>query len=266
MWNEGMKAQLLELYPQIQPEQVIVTGTPQFDYHFQVEYIWPYEKLSAKVGLDPERPFILYTTGMASDFREEHRIVEEVIRYLKELDLQSKPQLLVRTYIKGTSDEMKALAEKMKSDPDVVFPSILWDKKWIMPLHEDLYVYTSLLHHTCLGINAASTVSLELMMLDKPVINLGFEPPGSDLPHWSRFSRHVGYEHYRPVVQGGGVMVARSVEDLREMIYRGLTNPQDQSGERHAFIQSMFNDTLDGKSGKRVADRLLECASSAHGR
>ncbi|MEW6718161.1 MAG: hypothetical protein AB1345_11755 [Chloroflexota bacterium] len=256
IWNEGMKVQLLEQYPEISPEQVHITGTPQFDFHFKPEYYLPRTELCARLGLDPDRPYVLYTTGMDTDFPDEHKIVEAVIRFLQESDLQPKPQLVVRTYIKGTTPEMKALGER--GIPDVVFPPILWDKQWVMPLHEDLYIYTSLLHHCALGINAASTVSLELMMLDKPVINLGFEPPGSNLPHWSRFSRHVDYEHYRPVAQSGGVMVARSVNDLIAMIYRGLTKAGVDSPKRKAFMSQMMNGNLDGQSGRRVAEKLLE--------
>ncbi len=259
MWNEGMKTQLLEQYPEIRPEHVHVTGTPQFDYHFKPEYCLPRPELCQRIGLDPQRPFILYTTGMDTDFPEEHKIVEALIGFLNEIDLTPKPQLVVRTYIKGTTPEMKALGER--GIPDVVFPPILWDRQWVMPLHEDLYIYTSLLRHCALGINVASTVSLELMALDKPVINLGFEPPGSNLPHWTRFSRHVEYEHYRPVVESGGVMVARSLEDLWVMIYRGLTSPQADSNHRRGFIQAMFDNVLDGCSGERVADKLVQLAS-----
>jgi hypothetical protein len=118
------------------------------------------------------------------------------------------------------------------------------------------------LHHCALGINAASTVSLELMMLDKPVINLGFEPPGANLPHWSRFSRHIEYEHYRPVAKSGGVMVARSIEDVRDFIYQALTRPEQQSLARKRFIRAFFGDTLDGKAGARVGDILLQLAST----
>lgn len=261
MWNEGMRQQLLEMYrSDIQPDQVHVTGTSQFDFHFDPKFFWDREKLCAEIGLDPARPYILYTTGRSIDFPEEHRIVAEVINYLKEIDLILKPQLVVRTYAKGTGEGMLALADEHIDNPDVIFPPILWDKQWLMPLHDDLYVYTNLLLHTALGINAASTVSLELMMLDKPVINLGFEPPGANLPYWTRFSRHVEYDHYHPVAQSGGVMVARSVDDLRKMIKEGLANPQAQSEARRSFICRMFGDTLDGKSGKRIAQGLIELA------
>ena len=259
MWNEQMRQQLLEQYPFLHSQQAIATGTPQFDSHFKPEFKLSRSELCQRIGIDPERPFVLYTTGLDSDFLEEHRIVEAVINYLQRIDLPQKPQLVVRTYIKGTSPEMLALAKR--NDPDVVFPPMLWDKEWITPQYEDLYVYNGLLRHCALGINAASTVSLELMMYDKPVINLGMEPPGSSLPYYARFTRHVGYEHYVPVAASGGVMVAESVTDLENKIYRGLTNPAADKPNRKAFLNEMFDDTLDGRSGERVAEALLKLAS-----
>jgi hypothetical protein len=184
--------------------------------------------------------------------------VAEVIRFIK--TLEPRPQLLVRTYIKGNSPQMEALAETMKNDPDVIFPPILWDPEWTMPLHEDLYVYSNLLRHCALGVNGASTVTLELLMMGKPVVNLAFEPPGSDLPHWSRFARHIDYDHYRPVATSGAVMVARSLEDLKAMIRRGLEEPEADHPAQERFLQTFFGHTLDGKSGQRVANLLLEIA------
>jgi hypothetical protein len=258
MWNQQMREQLLNLYARIQPDQVIVTGTPQLDFHFRPEYWLGWQELCKRIGADPGRPLVLYSTGMHSDFPDEHRIVEGAIRFLQEIHLNPKPQLVVRTYIKGTSPEMQRLARQ--NIPGVVFPPMLWDRKTLTPLYEDLHVYTSLLRHVSVGINAASTVTLELMLHDKPVINLGFEPPGSHLPHHARFSRHIEYEHYRPVAESGGVMVARSMNDLREMLLIGLTEPQTGSEKRRLFIQDMFDHQLDGQSGRRVAETLVALA------
>jgi hypothetical protein len=256
VWNDRMREHLLRLYPAIQPDHVFVTGTPQFDFHFKREFWLTREELCQRVGLDPRRPYVLYTTGVADHFPEEHRTVELVIRLLNDIDLNPGPQLLVRTYIKGTSPEMKALASL--NLPGVVFPPVLWEKESLMPLYEDLFIYTNLLRHASMGINAASTVSLELMMHDKPVINLGFDPPGSNLPDYSHFATHIELDHYLPVAQSGGVMVARSVEDMRTMLVRGLAQPRDDSEKRCRFIRSMFGETLDGESGRRVAERLVE--------
>lgn len=255
VWTESIRQHFFEIYPQTPADHVYVTGTPQFDFHFKPEYHLEREDLCTRLGIDPSRPYILYTTGYSKDFNDEHKILEEVIHFVQETELQPKPQLVVRTYLKGNSPEMVALSHQ--DLPDVIFPAVQWERRWLTPLYEDIFTYTNLLRHTALGINAASTVSLELMMHGKPVINLGFEPPGSRLAHWTRFSRHVEYEHYLPVIQSGAVMVARSIEDLRAMITRGLTQPQANHPAQEQFLKGMFDDTLDGQSGKRIAKLLL---------
>lgn len=258
VWHRPMREQLRRIYPEIPADRVLITGTPQFDFHFKPEYRLSRDQLADRIGFDPARPFILYTTGIDDHFPEEHRTVDLVIRLLGESDVRPRPQLVVRTYVKGTSAEMKALAAQ--SLPDVFFPEVQWDSRWYMPAYDDLALYTSLLHEAALGINAASTVSLELLMLDKPVINLGFDPPGSSLPHPFRYMRHIEFDHYRPVAESGAVMIVRSAEDMREMLIRGLTMPEADSEKRRRFISGVFGNMLDGRAGQRVAGRLVELA------
>jgi hypothetical protein len=258
VWHDGMRRQLLDIYRAIPPESVFVTGTPQFDFHFRPEYRLGREELCRRVGLDPRRPFVLYTAGIDHHFKEEHRHVEFIARVLQRIDIKPKPQLLVRVYAKGTSPEMRALATR--NLPGVVFPPVLWDEKWATPLHEDLAIYTSLLEHTSMGINAASTVSLELMMHDKPVMNIGFNPPGSLLAYHDRWIRHIEFDHYRPVAESGAVMVAKSDSDVTAMLERGLRNSGADRDRRKNFLREMFGETLDGRAGARVAKVLMELA------
>ncbi|MCZ7545722.1 MAG: hypothetical protein M5R40_20375 [Anaerolineae bacterium] len=167
----------------------------------------------------------------------------------------------MRTYIKGISPEMGALSER--NLPDVVFPPMLWDPEWLMPHEDDLTLYTNLLRHASLGINAASTVSLELLMHDKPVINLDFDPPGSNLPSALGYHRHIIFDHYHPVAESGAVMVARSPDDMRATLQRGLSMPEADSSVRRQFIQDLFDQRLDGCAGQRVAEGLLDLATRA---
>ena len=261
VWHEGMKRQLLGIYPWVDPDSVHVTGTPQFDYHFDAARFLSRTELSRRIGIDPERPFVLYTTGISNHFYDEHLHVEEVIRILRDERFETRPQLVVRTYVKGTSEEMLAIGQRR--EPDVVFPEVLWEPRWQTPRFEDLEIYSNLLRHCALGINAASTVSLELLMLDKPVINLDFDPPGSDLPWDMGYDRHIQFDHYKPVADSGAVMVARSVEDMRRFIRRGLEQPQADQEARQLLLGAMFGSTLDGQAGERVAKTLLRLTSGA---
>lgn len=258
VWHRGMQDQLQRLYPAIPEENVHITGTPQFDYHFHPQFFLSRDELYARLGLDTARPFVLYTTGMDRDFPDEVDHVRAIIDILNEISSSSRPQMVVRTYVKGTSPAMLALAAENR--PGVVFPPVLWEEKWFTPQFDDLTIYSSLLHHCVLGINPASTVSLELMMLDKPVINLGFNPPGSQLSSGYQWKRHIDFDHYRFVVQSGAVTVAWSVQDVRKAIYSALANPTELSHERHAFISRTFGTTLDGGSGRRAAQALVKIA------
>jgi hypothetical protein len=255
VWHRGMRDQLLSIYPSIKKEQVFITGTPQFDYHFRSEYCMSRGDLCERLGLDPARPFILYTTGMDRDFPEEHKHVETIIKLLKEFDTKNKPQLVVRMYIKGISPEMRKLSQE--KIPDVIFPPVLWEEKWFTPRYDDLAIYSSLLHHTHLGINPASTVTLELLMLGKPVINIGFDPSGSCIPPCLRWYRHIQFDHFRPIAESGVTKVAYSVSELRTLLQSTFSQPEGRE-KRLQFIEELFGDSLDGKSGRRVAQRMIE--------
>lgn len=261
VWNDRMDRDLRALYPSIEPEHSHVTGTPQFDFHKSESHQLTREELAAKLDIDPERPFILYTTGVDRHFREEHRTVAFVAEALQRLALPDRPQLVVRTYVKGTSPEMRALmADGL---PDTVFPEVEWDEKWFTPSVDDLSVYTSLLHHCALGINAASTVSLELLALDKPVINLGFDPPASELGPPDRWHRHIEFDHYAPVAASGATYVALSPEDLEKYLLLALTDPDANAATRRDFIADFMGPAFDGHNGARAAEALLAIAGSA---
>jgi len=255
VWHAPMKRQLLEQYPRLRPQDVFVTGTPQLDFHLKPEFIQPRDELCRRVGIDPARPFILYTTGLLKHFPDEFRHVDWVIHLVQNSNLKPKPQLVVRNYIKHISPELVARA-KQKID-DVVFPPMLWDPEWATPLPEDLTLYCSLVHHAALGINAASTVTLEFYLKDKPVINLDFDPPGSHLPPCDGFKRHIRFDHFWPVAQSGGSFLAQSKDDMARMITEAIANPKVKSEARRAFMRDTFGETLDGRCGQRVAGTLL---------
>ena len=261
VWHEGMRKELLHLYHFIKPEQIHITGTPQFDYHFKAEYQLTREQLAEKVGFDPNRPFVLYTTGMERDFPGEVGHVLSVIDILKVFEPSIRPQLVVRTYVKGNSPEMEALARA--NIADVFFPPILWDANWFMPQEEDLSIYSSLLKQCLFGINPASTVSLELMMFGKPVMNLGFDPPGSNLPKPLQWQRHILFDHYQRVVAGGGVRVAYSTEEMREIIKEFIGEGNLLQAEQQQFLNKFFGATLDGNSSRRGAEVILQLAEGS---
>jgi hypothetical protein len=259
VWNTGLRDQLLNIYRFIKPEQVVVTGTPQFDYHFRPEFFWSREQFCDYVGADPARPIVLYTTGMANPMFGEPRIVEGIADVIRDMDGPVRPQLLVRVYPK---DQTGRFEELKRRRPDVLFPPVPWEPSWLTPKYEDLFVLTNTLRHAAVGINAASTVSLELCMLGKPVINIGYNPPGMNIWPWD-YGRFYTFEHYRPVAQSGAVAIAWSEAEVGGLLREALAEPDKRRLQQQRLIATMFGDTLDGRSAFRVADALIEWARRA---
>ncbi len=259
-WNEDIRQQLLDIYPAIRPEQVFVTGTPQFDFHFRPESYWSREEFCSRVGADPSRPIVLYSTGMDNHMPGEPLIIENINRVLKEMPEFGKPQLLVRLYPKDRNPQR--FDEVKHRNPDILFPEIPWSAKFNTPKLEDAALLTNTLRHCAVGINVASTVSLELCMFDKPVINVGYNPPVDIRP--KNYALYYNFDHYRPVVESGAVRVAWAETEMKSLLTEALAHPQKDSANRKALLSRMFGNTLDGRSAIRVAQTLTQLAQTRH--
>jgi hypothetical protein len=195
---------------------------------------------------------------MANHMPGEPDIVEGIASILEEMTEFGPPQLLVRIYPKDLTGRFESLKRKR---PDILFPEVPWEPAWLTPKLEDTFLLTNMLLHSAVGINVASTVSLELCMFDKPVINIGYNP-GSVDANILDYSRYYQFDHYRPVVESGAVEVAYTQNDLRRLLRQALQNPETHETERMALTHQFFGNSLDGNSGNRVAEALLAIAAN----
>lgn len=256
VWNEHIGKDLMRIYRKIKPENVYISGTPQFDFHFKKENILSREEYCRLIGADPSRPIILYTTGMLNLMPGEEAVVEGIADKLLKMP-DPKPQLVVRVYPKETSGRFEPMKARRK---DIIFPKIPWEQNYFTPMPEDLKLWTNMLEHCEAGINVASTVSLELCMFDKPTLNVGYNPPGVDI-YPKDYTIYYGWDHYLPLTNSGALYIAGSEEEMGQMITEALAHPENKREERKKLIDMFFGDKLDGKSYIRIADKLLEWAN-----
>lgn len=256
VWNRAISKELLQIYPDISPERVFVTGTAQFDAHFAEEGRWSKKRLCQELGLEPDRPIVLYTTGMANHMPFEEELVELVADILANQPLC--PQLVVRVYAKDVSGRFDSLRRRRG---DIRFSDPAWRREYFTPLPEDGPLLQALLTQCDLGINVASTVSLELMMFGKPVVNIGFNPPGRDIsPH--DYGVFYQFEHYKPLVEDDAVWLAKSPEELREQIGQALLQPGRKDLGAKKVLSRLFDSPMPGPAALNIAKTLLNLCSA----
>lgn len=234
-WNAEIKSDFHTIYPFIADYQVKVTGTPQFMGHFQTEKHLSQEDLYKKLGLKPNEKYFLYSSGMSHHLPEEPFVVERIAD--KVHSFGKAYRLVVRTYAK---DKKEVFADLKTRRPDIIIPDVNWEKNFQTPLPEDQAFFSSLLKFCIAGINVASTVSLELCMLNKPAINVAYNPPGKNIYPYN-YTRFYAFDHYKPIVDSGAVELAYTEDELTLLLNDAITNPEKQSKERMNLLNTFFN-------------------------
>lgn len=237
-WNSKIKADFHAIYPHIKEQQVLVTGTPQFINHFNDDKCLTKNDLYLKLGLKPEEKYFLYSSGMSHHMPYEPYVVERIADIIKEIDPNLK--LVVRTYAKDKGDVFDALKNKRK---DIIIPNVDWEKNFQTPLESDQAFFIALMKNCIAGINVASTISLELCMLNKPTINVGYNPPGKNIYPYN-YTRFYSFDHYKPIVASGAVQVAKDEEEMRLFLEEAIQNPENLSAERSALVDAFFEQQL----------------------
>lgn len=256
VWCNRMRSEAVALHG-YRPEDVAVTGPPLFDPHFETVSAESRRRFFQQLGLDPARKLIVYTSVPTGTCPTSSRYAELLARRLNEGRFASRCQLLVRTH---PQDDFDAF-ERLRTIPGVVldrpgsyfgkakgYPAIL---KYF-PTAEEVRHLTETLAAADVIVNVASTITLESCLLDRPVVNIGFNL--TDEPGFS-IGDYYGLTHYKPVTESGAVEIAHSETELWRAIDNALLHPESRSRER-ARLYQLFDEFGDGAASVRLADAI----------
>ena len=88
-------------------------------------------------------------------------------------------------------------------------------------------------------INLSSTIALDAVLFDTPVICLNFNYLDNE---WVSAPSHHRCEHYRPIVESKAVEFPNNLDELLSMINLYLEDPSKKSAERQQLSDRMMPD------------------------
>lgn len=258
VWSHLMKSELLHFYPTVKNEQVKVVGTPQFEPYVMPKYETTVEYFYTKFRLDANLKTICYSCADVSIGQNDPIVISAIADAIRNNAIAIPSQLIVRTSPAEDDSRFKAVKEE--------YPEIIWNvPKWILirenhaeswsqriPSEEDIKDLRSLLECVDLNINMCSTMSLDFMLFDTPVINTVFGNSGNGLYDDQRF---LNYGHFKKVVDSQSVTIAKNQEELIDQINQALNSPMEKSSQRKAMVDLQISEPLEGTS-KRIAETL----------
>jgi hypothetical protein len=254
VWSDLMKKELLDFYPKTNPTKVEKVGTPQFEPYVLDRYKIDRVDFFTKFNLDQNKKIICYSCADADIGRNDEIHIRAIVKYITENNMQ----LLVRT---SPAEDGKRFVKLMDE-----FPDIKWNfPKWIqarqkhaeawsqrLPSVEDVIDLKSILSFSDVNVNMCSTMSLDFMLFDKPVINTVF---GNKENNFYDDQKFLDYVHYEYVLKSNAVGIAKNEEELSKHLDEALNEPLSRKQQREALIDLEIGAPLEGTS-LRIVEAL----------
>ncbi|MDI9308987.1 MAG: hypothetical protein QM535_02130 [Limnohabitans sp.] len=260
VWSDLMKSELLHFYQSIRENQITVVGTPQFEPYVLGRYKTDKADFFKKFNFKNDLPVVYFSCGDVATSPNDQVYIDTIARAILNNKLVTEVNFVVRTSPAEEPKRFEELALK--------YPFIQWNfPQWIqtrsnhqeswsqrIPTVEDVLDLKALLQYSDVNINMLSTMSLDFMQFDKPVINTVFGNGTNGLANDQRFLK---YAHIEKVIESKAVTLAKNEEELINAINVSLKSPMAQKKERELLIALEISKSIEGTS-ERLAKSLLE--------
>ena len=261
VWSKLMEDELRFHFPEYARRKVVKIGAPQFDGHTDLSNIIPREEFCSRLGLDSKKAIVLYCTGGPHICRNEHLLIKELQDTIQQLSTKVQLQLLVRLHPYFWNTDLRVYEE--------IRGAAIWPKQEDVPqmlggsttgLLDDYRMMLSSFYHQAVNVNVASTVTLDSMIFDRPVINIKYDGP-QRLPRSIRVKRVYKYDHYRNITASGAVQLVGNKKALESALLRAIQEPGRRSAARREIVELECG-PVDGNAGKRLAEALSQISGA----
>ena len=261
VWGQVMFEELKEYYGTTD-RNIHICGVPHFDNHIQVKQQPNYKPLIQDLGLNSELPYLFVAMSSPRFAPYEIEIVEWLAQAIQKNEFGEKMQLIVRPHpqnVQGSLADKKwvkrldnLIGERVTVDyPQLVNSKVRWSMR-----KTDMNRLSNLLAGCSICLNSGSTVSIDALMLDKPVILTSFDGD-KELYYWKSARRLIDYPHQKKFVGLGGAKAVHSYEDLKKTIQKYIVDPNyDIAKRRKALAMECYLN--DGQSTNRVIEAMLQ--------
>lgn len=264
VWSDLMKKELLQFYESVKESSIEIVGTPQFEPYVLERYKSTKEEFYAKFNLNPNLKTICFSCGDISTSKNDELYIETIANFIVNNQLNEKVNFIVRTSpAEKGEDRFQYLINK--------YNFIVWNfPKWKLarknhqelwtqriPIVEDLVDLRALIEYSTIFVNMLSTMSLDALNFDKPVINPAFGNSVNGLYDDQRF---LSYKHIEHFIESNATAIATDEVEFLKEINMALDKPNIRIEQQRNLISLEIGKPLFGTS-KRIVDFLLEWSS-----
>jgi hypothetical protein len=193
VWSDYMKGEMEFYYPEINTNQVVVTGTPQFEFYQNESNIIEKETFAKSYDLDVKKKWILYSGGdqLTSPYDQEY--VADLMAAIRDRD---DIQIILRRSPADFTSRFNTVIGQYKNKLKVIDPNWSVGNEWSSNVTKvaDFRLLASLAFHCAAAINVGSTVAHDFANFNKPTIYINYD--ANTKGSW-RVAMINGFQHFR---------------------------------------------------------------------
>lgn len=226
VWSKHMKQELLQYYPNILQEQILITGTPQFECHYNTQFDTK-EVFFKKYNLNLKRKYICFSGDDITTSPNDQYYLEDVAKAVRSLNNKGyNIGIIYRKCPVDFTDRHIEIYNNFKEEISLIDPK--WNNlgnSWnqVMPLPEDLDLLSNTVHHSELVINIGSSMVFDFVAQNKPCAYLNYDTDKKTNYNWS-INPIYKFIHFKSMPNKNAVLWINSPEKIEKIITKGLNS------------------------------------------
>lgn len=185
VWSEHMQQELKTYYPFTASSKTYVTGTPQFENHYDLKLLKDKSAFFKEHDLDLDKTYICFSGDDFTTSPFDPQYLKDLADAVTSYNNTQEKKLGI-IFRRCPVDFSNRYGYVLAEHRDVITPiaplwdavGTHWDKK--IPTKEDLILQANIAHHTELVINVGSSMVFDYAAHNTPCTYLNYNPEGSD--------------------------------------------------------------------------------------
>jgi len=241
-WNDG-HAREATTHHRIPQESILIGGSPFFDKWFDDSSgVNSRAEFCESVGLDPDRPYVLYLGSSVNISGDERWLIDELSNVFASDDQLSEIQILARPH--GAN---MAGWEQLNNGSNLVY----WHRDRSLPdTPEGFLEFRSAMEHSICTLGVNTTALVDAIIYGKPTVGLG-------IGRYSE-SNATNAVHYHHLVDSEALVHAISTGRVAEIVKRIQAGFDDSANARAKFVNEWVRPNGLGFPAGAVAGMAME--------
>ncbi|MDG5799800.1 hypothetical protein QA597_05410 [Marinilabiliaceae bacterium ANBcel2] len=252
VWSSYMKDEMKLYYPEIPESDVIITGTPQFEFYNKEDLLMSKEQFFREYHLDFSRSVICYSGGDLRTSPYDHIYLDHIACELQVIEKEDRPLIFFRRSPVDVSDRFVNVLNRYPEDIISVDP--LWktalgsggDTIISFPLYEDVKLLVNIALHCNVVCNVGSTMAHDYSMFDKPACYINYNPVEKN--GYYSVDKIYRYQHFRSMPTDKVVEWINSRDEIRGKIMNSINDPSKVAVDRKKWLMKIVHQPVDEAS------------------